>query len=39
MGKRSVKSKFMPNIYVFPGGAVDKIDYKVNKLFNLSVKY
>ena len=38
MGKRSIKSKFMPSIYVFPGGAVDKIDYKANKLFNLSVK-
>ena len=31
MGKRSVKSKFMPSIYVFPGGAVDKIDYKANE--------
>ena len=38
MGKRSVKSRFMPSIYVFPGGAVDKEDYKVNNLFNLSVK-
>jgi len=36
MGRRSAKSKFMPNIYVFPGGAVDKIDYIVNKIFNLS---
>ena len=26
----------MPSIYVFPGGAVDKIDYKANKLFNLT---
>ena len=38
MGRRSIKSKFMPSIYVFPGGSVDKIDYKVNELFNLSVK-
>ena len=38
MGRRSVKSKFMPSIYVFPGGSVDKIDYKANDLFNLSVK-
>ena len=37
MGKRSIKSKFMPSIYVFPGGAVDKIDYKANKIFNLPV--
>ena len=33
-----IKSRFMPSIYVFPGGAVDKEDYKVNNLFNLSVK-
>lgn len=38
MGRRSVKSKFMPSIYVFPGGSVDKIDYKANDLFNLSVQ-
>ena len=36
MGGRSIKSKFMPSIYVFPGGSVDKIDYKVNNIFNLS---
>ena len=36
MGKRSIKSKFMPSIYVFPGGAVDHIDYQANKLFKLS---
>ena len=36
MGKRSIKSKFMPSIYVFPGGAVDNIDYQANKLFRLS---
>ena len=35
-GRRSVKSRFMPSIYVFPGGSVDKEDYKVNNLFNLS---
>ena len=36
MGKRPAKSRFMPSIYVFPGGAVDKTDYKVNKIFKLS---
>ena len=36
MGKRSIKSKFMPSIYVFPGGAVDNVDYQANKLFSLS---
>lgn len=29
MGKRSAKSAFMPNIYVFPGGRVDKADSRV----------
>ena len=38
MGRRSIKSKFMPSIYVFPGGSVDKIDYEANDLFNLSIK-
>ena len=37
MGKRSIKSKFMPSIYVFPGGAVDKVDYQVKNLFNLPI--
>ena len=36
MGKRSSKSRFMPSIYVFPGGAVERDDYKVNNIFNLS---
>ena len=36
MGRRPAKSRFMPSIYVFPGGAVDKTDYKVNKIFKLS---
>ena len=36
MGRRPAKSKFMPGIYVFPGGAIDKTDYKVNNLFNVS---
>ena len=26
----------MPSIYVFPGGAVERDDYKVNNIFNLS---
>ena len=38
MGKRSAKSRFMPNIYVFPGGAVEKTDHKINKIFKLSTK-
>ena len=38
MGRRPAKSKFMPGIYVFPGGAIDKTDYQINKLFNLSTK-
>ena len=29
MGKRPPKQKFMPNIYVFPGGAVEKNDKNV----------
>ena len=37
MGKRPSKSKFMPNIYVFPGGAVDKIDYQVKNIFDTPV--
>ncbi len=36
MGRRPKKSKFMPGIYVFPGGAIDKADYQINKFFNLS---
>ena len=36
MGRRPESSKFMPGIYVFPGGAIDKTDFQVNKLFNLS---
>jgi len=30
MGRRPAKQKFMPNIFVFPGGAVEKEDYKVS---------
>ena len=30
MLKRSSKSKFMPNAYVFPGGVTDKHDFNVN---------
>ena len=35
MGRRPAKSKFMPNIYVFPGGSVDQSDYKINKYYEL----
>ena len=28
MGRRPRTSKFMPGIYVFPGGALDKSDFK-----------
>jgi 8-oxo-dGTP pyrophosphatase MutT (NUDIX family) len=27
MGKRHVRAKFAPNVYVFPGGAVDRSDF------------
>ena len=26
MGQRSIKSKFMPGVFVFPGGAIEKDD-------------
>ena len=32
MLKRSSKSKFMPNLMVFPGGVVDKADFDVKWL-------
>ena len=38
MGRRPRTSKFMPGIYVFPGGALDKSDFKINKIFKLSTK-
>ena len=31
MGRRPLSSRFMPGIYVFPGGALDKTDYYVFK--------
>jgi 8-oxo-dGTP pyrophosphatase MutT (NUDIX family) len=27
MGKRHIRAKFAPNVYVFPGGAVDRSDF------------
>ena len=27
LGKRHIKAKFVPDVYVFPGGAVDQSDY------------
>lgn len=36
MGRRPLSSRFMPGVYVFPGGVVEKSDLLVNKFFNLS---
>ena len=36
MGRRPPKQKFMPNIYVFPGGAVEKEDENVEYLKDFS---
>ena len=38
MGRRSLKSRFMPGVYVFPGGAVEKSDFLVNRYFALTSK-
>ena len=35
MGKRPERSRFMPGVYVFPGGKLEKEDFLVNKFFNL----
>ena len=35
MGQRSIKSKFMPGVYVFPGGAIEKDDSIAFKFFKL----
>ena len=29
MGRRPKSSRFMPNVYVFPGGRIEKIDYSI----------
>ncbi len=36
MGRRSKKSRFMPDVYVFPGGAVDRDDGRVNSISELN---
>ncbi len=36
MGRRPLSSRFMPGIYVFPGGALDKTDYYVYKNVSLN---
>lgn len=35
MGRRPVKSRFMPNVFVFPGGAVDPCDARVKPATSL----
>lgn len=36
LGKRSDKTRFMPGAWVFPGGVVDKNDYKIEKINSLN---
>ncbi len=36
LGKRSSKTRFMPGAWVFPGGVLDKNDYKTKKFTNLN---
>jgi len=36
LGKRSDKTRFMPGAWVFPGGVVDKNDYKITEATKLS---
>ena len=38
MGRRPLTAKFMPGVYVFPGGAVEKDDFKIGKYYNLTSK-
>tara|TARA_B100000575_G_scaffold288803_1_gene289443 strand:- start:676 stop:1377 length:702 start_codon:yes stop_codon:yes gene_type:complete len=38
MGRRPASSKFMPNVYVFPGGAVEKQDSIISKLYKKKIK-
>ncbi|MAI02789.1 MAG: hypothetical protein CMP40_03045 [Rickettsiales bacterium] len=38
MGKRPLSSRFMPGVYVFPGGRVEKEDIQANKVFKLKSK-
>ena len=35
MGQRSINSKFMPGVFVFPGGATEKDDSTAFKFFKL----
>lgn len=36
MGQRGAEAAFMPNKYVFPGGALDPVDFEVKPATNLS---
>ena len=37
MGQRSMKSKFMPGVYVFPGGVLERKDYLTKNIFNPNI--
>lgn len=39
MGRRPGKSRFMPNVYVFPGGGVDALDARVNTASSLDQNF
>lgn len=38
MGKRPNTSRFMPGVYVFPGGGLEKIDFSCRKYFKINIK-
>jgi len=38
LGKRSSKARFMPGAWVFPGGVIDKKDFKQNITSSLDSK-
>ena len=35
MGQRPMQSRFMPGVYVFPGGVTEKEDLQAYKFFKL----
>ncbi len=39
MGRRSKKSRFMPDVYVFPGGAVERGDSNVRSVSEMNSSY